>query len=193
MWISLDGNIGSGKTTIANKFKEIGYIVFFEETHKWEEDGWIQKYYQNIDKYAGYFQLRIILSHLSISKKIKEIQSNNPNAIIITERSFFSSQEVFGKMLLDDKILEDMIFKLCGEFKDLLFDEPDLFIYLDCSPQECINRIEKRNRKGESNISLDYLEKVDRAYQTFIKEHSSIVIKSHGEIDDIFNNIIEKI
>jgi deoxyadenosine/deoxycytidine kinase len=33
-------------------------------------------------------------------------------------------------------------------------------IYLKCSPELCLERIKKRNRKGEEGITIDYIKKV---------------------------------
>lgn len=41
-------------------------------------------------------------------------------------------------------------------------------VYLKCSPELCLQRIKKRNRKGEESISIDYIQKVHERHEAWI-------------------------
>ena len=44
----------------------------------------------------------------------------------------------------------------------------DGIVYIDADAEVCYNRIKKRSRDGESNISLDYLEKCKKYYDDWL-------------------------
>ena len=72
MIISIDGNIGSGKSTILYDIKKnlnkTDYSFIFENLEVYNT--WIKLYYQNMNKYALGFQMEVLLSHLLNKKKM---------------------------------------------------------------------------------------------------------------------------
>ena len=111
--ISIEGNIGGGKTTLLAEIKKIWadkQIIFVREpVDEWEkikdQQGLsiLEKFYENQEKYAFSFQMVAFISRL---KLLKEAVENNPNAIIITERSLYTDKLVFAKMLYDSNKIE---------------------------------------------------------------------------------------
>ena len=112
--ISVDGNIGSGKSTLVNhlrkKYEDSKMVCFLDEpVDDWkkivDEDGVdiLSKFYGDTKKYAFSFQMMAYISRIAILReKIRE----NPEKIIISERSVFTDRNVFAKMLYDDKMIE---------------------------------------------------------------------------------------
>ena len=113
--VSIDGNIGSGKTTGKAKLreyimsfrkkKEDNSIVFVDEpVDDWanikSESGrpMLQLFYEDTKKHAFAFQMMAFISRLS---KLKDAIEKNPNSIIITERSLYTDKMVFAQMLRD--------------------------------------------------------------------------------------------
>lgn len=168
--ISIEGNIGSGKSTILNHLKDyyknktsIGSICFLDEpVELWntikDSNGVtiLEKYYSNIDKYAFSFQMMAYISRLSIFRKaIKQDYD-----IIITERSIYTDCNIFAQMLYDNKKIEEVNFVIYKKwFTEFLDDFPDInYIYIKAEPTISHKRVLKRSRQGES-IPLEYLEK----------------------------------
>ena len=166
--ISIEGNIGSGKTTLLaelkTRFGENKNIVFLKEP----VDDWatitdvngvtmLEKFYTNQKEYSFPFQMMAYISRLALLKNaIKE----NPNGIIITERSLYTDREVFAKMLYDSGFIELVNYKIYLKWFDTFAQECPVskIIYVNTDPKICFDRIKKRSRTGESNIPLDYLE-----------------------------------
>jgi hypothetical protein len=77
---------------------------------------------------------------------------------------------VFAKMLYDDKKIEqdeyDIYMRWFDEFAKEV--EPSCIVYFKASTEVCMNRIQKRNRPGESNISFDYLEECNRYHNEWL-------------------------
>jgi len=201
--ISIEGNIGSGKSTILKHLKEYfkttENIIFLQEpVDIWEtikdENGVtiLSKFYENQEKYSFAFQMMAYISRLSLLKNtIKE----NPTAIIITERCLNTDRYVFAKMLYDSKKIEEIEYQIYlkwfDEFCDII--QNSKMIYMKTNPEICYERIAKRNRTGESNISMDYLNGCHHYHEEMIKKINYTILEIDSNIDtDINKDIINK-
>ena len=164
--ISIEGNIGSGKSTILEYLKKKGNndIVFLQEPiSEWDKikddnnNTILTKFYENQKKYSFAFQMMAYISRLDILRKtIKE----NPNKIIISERSLFTDKYVFAKMLFDSNNMESVEYQIYNNWFNSLIDLAPLhkMIYLKTDPKVSFDRIIKRSRTGENNIPFEYIE-----------------------------------
>ena len=209
--ISIDGNIGSGKSTILTCLKSFFNnkkdIIFLDEpVSEWEKikdkDNItiLEKFYNNQSKYSFAFQMMAYISRLSL---LKDAIEKNPNAIIITERCLNTDRYVFSKMLYDNGKLEDIEYQIYLNWFDNFNYLQNIHktIYLKTDPDICHERINKRSREGESNISLEYLENCDKYHEdminNIIKENcliidSNIDIFENKEINNFWLKSIEK-
>ena len=178
MIISIEGNIGSGKSTLLKLlkeyFKDNSNIIFLQEP----VDEWnlikdnnnvtiLEKFYVDQKKYSFAFQMMAYISRLSlITKTINEF----PDAIIITERCLNTDRYVFAKMLYDSGKMEDVEYQIYIKWFDNFnyIINNTKTIYLNTLPNVCFIRINKRNREGESNISLEYLENCNKYHNDMI-------------------------
>jgi len=202
--ISIEGNIGSGKSTILNYLKDLYKdsieIIFLEEpVSEWSKikdknnETILEKFYNNQKKYSFAFQMMAYISRLSI---LKDTIAKYPNAIIITERCLNTDRYVFAKMLYDDEKLEDVEYQIYINWFDHFsyLQKIQKTIYLKTDPHTCYNRINKRNRDGESNISVDYLKSCNDYHENMINTISIndiLIINSNidTEKDSNINNI----
>jgi deoxyadenosine/deoxycytidine kinase len=175
---SIEGNIGSGKSTLlANLQKKFGSnkkIQFLKEpVDQWEticdENGvtMLEKFYTDQKKHSFAFQMMAYVSRLSV---LKEAMQTNEDTIIITERSLYTDKLVFAKMLFDSGNIEVAHYKIYLKWFDTFVkDFPvDFIIYVNAEPKICHERIVKRSRQGETNISLDYLENCHHYHEMMI-------------------------
>jgi len=166
--VSIDGNIGSGKSTLMGElelyFSDNKKIVFLKEpTEDWkcitDENGItiLEKFYENPTKYGFSFQIMAYISRLNI---MKEERKKNPNVIFITERSLFTDKLVFAKMLFDSGNIELINYRIYLQWFNTFADDFPVskVIYVNTEPEICHQRILKRSRSGESNIPLEYLQ-----------------------------------
>jgi deoxyadenosine/deoxycytidine kinase len=183
--ISIEGNIGSGKSTLLSHLKQSlsiqngQQVIFLQEpVDEWEsikdEEGntMIQKFYGNQVKYSFTFQMMAYISRLSLLKRSIE---NNPNAILITERSLFTDKFVFAKMLYDSKKIESVEYQIYLKWFDTFANDFPITntIYVKTDPTTCHARIIKRSRNGESSISLDYLNECHKYHENMMQAHSN--------------------
>jgi deoxyadenosine/deoxycytidine kinase len=180
--ISIDGNIGSGKSTLMGKLKDYfsnnKNVVFLKEpVDEWEtitdENGTtiLEKFYGDSTKYGFSFQIMAYISRLDVIRK--EIKKN-PHAIFISERSLFTDKLVFAKMLFDSGNIELVNYKIYLKWFDTFAEDFPVskVIYVNTGPEICHQRIVKRSRTGESNIPLDYLQNCHKYHNNMLDINS---------------------
>lgn len=206
--ISIDGNIGSGKSTLIKmlkeSFKDLNNIIFLPEPiDVWlkikdeSNENILSKFYKDQEKYAFTFQIMAFTTRMHI---IKQTLKNNPDAIIITERSVYTDKSVFAKMLYDEHKLDTiqyMIYQsMFYEFLDTTNDVSK-FIFLMSSPNKCHDRIQIRKRPEETSVSNDYLIKCHNYHQSWISTLTNkLIISGDDEFEfdeQIYNNIKNQI
>lgn len=174
--VSIEGNIGSGKSTLmANlkKYYEMNAddqtnILFLKEpVDEWEqivdENGvtMLEKFYANQEKYSFPFQMMAYISRLNILRNLLKTihQKSSVKTIIITERSLYTDKLVFAKMLYDSKKIEHINYQIYLKWFETFSEEFPVhkIVYVKTDAEVCHSRIVKRSREGETNIELDYL------------------------------------
>ena len=174
--VSLEGNIGAGKSTLlealaqrlGEQVSSVGstnWIFLREPVHIWDEirdsEGTtiLSKFYANPAKYAFAFQ---IMAYTTRLHELRRLLRENPQCRgVICERSLEADKHIFAKMLHSDGLIEDVMYNIYERF----FNEyEDMYkvsgiIYVDADPEVCHQRIIKRSRDGETNITLEYLTK----------------------------------
>ena len=115
--ISIEGNIGSGKSTIMKYLRHLknDQIMFVDEpVDEWlqitneENKNCLQLFYENKKKNAFWFQ---ILAYITRLRNLLEIIEKNNDKIIICERSIYTDHHVFAKMLYETGNIEEMEWK----------------------------------------------------------------------------------
>jgi deoxyadenosine/deoxycytidine kinase len=196
--ISIEGNIGSGKSTFLSYIREncSKEIIFVKEpVDQWEQirdsetnETMLQKFYKNQKMYSFSFQMMAFISRFSI---LRETVRQNPFAIIITERCLYTDKYVFAKMLFEMKNIEDVNYQIYNQwFEEFASEFPiNKIIYIKANPEICFERIKKRNRIGESEIPLDYLVNCHKYHEDMIEILSSTtdIIYIDGN-EDIYEN-----
>jgi deoxyadenosine/deoxycytidine kinase len=187
--VSIEGNIGSGKTTGKEKLKQYimqktsgDSIVFVDEpTDEWQtiqDDKGVpilENLYGDLKRFAFRFQM---MAYISRFKKLRDA-ARNPNVkIIVTERCLITDAHVFAKMLYDSKHIEEDEYQIYTRWFDEFAKEvePSCIIYFKASTDVCMNRIKKRSRPGEQEIQYDYLDKCNRYHDQWLIEDPTNLI-----------------
>jgi len=191
---SIEGNIGSGKSTLVDMLKQYlkksstADIIFVPEpVDVWETikddngETIISKFYADLNKYAFSFQMMAYISRISLLRKIIK---KHPDAILITERSVFTDKNVFAKMLYDDDKIEDVNYQIYLKWFDEFTNELPICnnIYVRTTPEICYERVIKRNRNGET-ISLDYLKNCNSYHDDWLLNNKNCILQLDGNVD----------
>jgi len=183
--ISIDGNIGTGKTTFINELKKknLPNVIFVDEpVELWtkicvNDETILEKFYEDQIKYAFSFQMMALISRIQLLKKAVK---DNPNAIIVTERSLYSDKNIFAKLLYDEGKIDPHSYQIYNLwFSEYIKELPKhKFIYLYSDPKTAHERIIKRSRNGEQNINIDYLINCEEYHKFWFEyDNSNLIAK----------------
>lgn len=199
--ISIEGNIGSGKSTLVEALchrveTTTSNITFVAEpVSEWDKiqdksgETILTKFYANQRAYAFSFQMMAYISRVS---SLRQAVRDNPDGIIITERSVQTDRNVFAKMLYDQGLIREVDYQIyLTWFEEFVNDLPIAgLIYVNTNPQICQMRVELRNRTGES-IPLDYLERCNKYHENWIENFPpERICEIDGNIDIKASNSI---
>ena len=198
MLLSIEGNIGSGKSKLLellkHLYKDNENVIFIDEpVSEWEtvkanDQNIIELFYQNKERYSFPFQ---ILAYITRLRKLLDALENNPDKTIICERSIYTDKYVFAKMLYQQDYINEIEWQSYNYWFDTFKDKTklDTIIYIQTDPSKCYDRIKKRNRSGESDIPLDYLEHCHNLHQKWLENNETEnIINFNGNIELTENN-----
>jgi deoxyadenosine/deoxycytidine kinase len=192
-YITIDGVIGVGKTTLAimlaEKFNGSNLLEVVEE------NPFLVDFYKDARRYAFPTQLFFLLSRYRQQQAI--LQQDLFHNILISDY-LFAKDKIFAYLNLEDRelFLYERIIKLLE--KDIV--KPDLTIYLKSSPERLMQNIQKRGRAFEKDISYDYIVSLNNAYNHFFNHYQDTILLTINttEMDfvnrsDDFEKIVQQI
>jgi deoxyguanosine kinase len=177
--ISLEGNIGSGKSTVLKELKRShpDWIFVDEPVNTWLElkngqgESLLEVFYKDKRRWSYTFQNAAVLHrYKKLLEALENQESSKPN-IIIMERSIFTDRMVFTQMLKAQEYLDELEWKIYDEWFQLIdsmLPHMDGYVHIDTNPHTCLERILLRSREGESIIPLQYLESLDQYHRKWL-------------------------
>lgn len=165
-FVTIEGNIGAGKTTLAHLLsKHYNARLILEE---FAENPFLPKFYESPDQYAFPLELFFMAERY---KQLKDLLQTKDMFQQIT-----ISDYLFTKCLLFAKVnLPAEEFRLYQKLFDIInpqIIQPDILIYLHTPVNKLQENIKKRNRQYEQGIPNDYLFSLQETYTQYIKQHN---------------------
>jgi len=174
--IAIEGNIGVGKSTFTRILQTYynNSTIVSEPIDIWMNiknksgENILGLFYKDIPRWAYSFQN---LAYLTRMIKIQDaVLTKSP--LIFLDRSLGTDKNVFEKMLYDDNKLTDIEHEMYNIWCDFYYKYVNNFqqryIYLRCKPETAYQRIQKRGRDEEKNITQDYLEKLHKYHEEWL-------------------------
>ena len=111
------------------------------------------------------------------------------------ERSPVSCISIFGQYLLDNNILSKDEQNICIKYNKEYGWIPDYIIYIQTDPINCFDRINKRNRNGESMISIEYLQNINALYNNLYcyDKKNIYIINGNDNYNEVYKNVFSTI
>lgn len=165
-FITIEGNIGAGKTTLSHLLsRHYNARLVLEE---FADNPFLPKFYENPKLYA--FPLELFF----MAERYKQLKD------LIQQKDLFQnitiSDYLFTKCLLFAKVnLPEDEFRLYQRLFEIIHQQliqPDLLIYLHTPVSRLQQNIKKRNRSYEQNIPDEYLFNIQETYTHYIKQHN---------------------
>ena len=181
-FITIEGNIGAGKTTLANLLsKHFNARLILEE---FAENPFLPKFYENQEQYA--FPLELFF----MAERYKQLKDLLQTKDIFQQVTI--SDYLFTKCLLFAKVnLPNEEFRLYQKLFDIInpqIVQPEILIYLHSPVNKLQGNIKNRNRHYEQNISNDYLFSLQETYTNYIKQHNIKTLFIDCSNADFVNN-----
>ncbi|MFT3903514.1 MAG: deoxynucleoside kinase [Niabella sp.] len=167
-FITIEGNIGAGKTTLATKLsKHYNARLVLEE---FADNPFLPKFYEKPDQYA--FPLELFF----MAERYKQLQE------LLAQKSLFQqvtiSDYLFIKSLLFARVtLSEDEYKLYQRLFDIIQQQiiqPQILIFLQAPVKKLQENIRKRQRDYEQKIPDEYLLSIQDTYNQYLKQQQSI-------------------
>jgi deoxyguanosine kinase len=181
-YIALEGPIGVGKTTLAQVLaRELNARLMLEEG---EQNPFLARFYEDPEKYAIPVQLYFLLTRYNQQRELMQ----RPLLERATVADYlFAKDRIFANLNLapDELVLYEQVYKLL----DSKMAKPDLVVYLLARIDVLAERLRRRNRDFERDISYEYLERVSTAYRDFFfyYDEAPLLVVDTSEIDFVNN------
>jgi len=162
--IAVSGNIGSGKTTLAEKLaKHYGWVPLYESV---DQNPYLRDFYEDMTRWAFHLQIYFLNSRFNQVHQIR--QSDKP---IIQDRTIYEDAYIFAANLHKSNHITDRDYQSYLDIFHSMINfvkPPDLLIYLKADIPKLVEQIQRRNRDFEFNIRLEYLRKLNEHYEEWI-------------------------
>ena len=193
-YIAIEGNIGAGKTSLANLLSDTFNAKLVLE--RFADNPFLPKFYEDKERYAFPLEMSFLADrYQQLSDDLAQFDLFKN--FIISDYYIFKSL-IFAQVTLpeDEYLLYRKMFNLI--YKEI--PKPDLYVYLYQNTDRLLENIKKRGRTYEQNIESEYLEKIHDGYKSFINTQDglNLLIIDVSEMDFVntpadYNFIINKI
>lgn len=167
MHIAVAGNIGSGKTTLTSLLsKHFSWDAHYEDV---DDNPYLNDFYNDMQRWS--FNLQIYFLNTRFNQILSFRRSGKT---LVQDRTIYEDAYIFAPNLhsmglMSTRDFENYftLFNMLGS----LIQPPDLVIYLRASVPTLVRQIQKRGRKYEDNIRLDYLKRLNERYEAWIESY----------------------
>ena len=169
-YLVIEGNIGAGKTTLAQMIsKKYGGNLVLEQ---FADNPFLPKFYENPAQYA--FPLEMAFLAARYNQLSHELSESELTGRITISDYFFTKSLIFAQ-----NTLQADEFNLYSQFFSIIYDKmpkPDLYVYLHKDTDLLLKNIALRGRSYESHITREYLDKITRGYLNYFNQQNDIAI-----------------
>lgn len=191
----VEGTVGCGKTTLAKFLAEKIQIKLFEELSNKDTTVLLDDFYKNQKRWSFALQVHFLNERFRMIKQINKEEKG------ILDRSIYGDK-IFAKMLHDDDKMTTEEYNTYDTLLSNMLEHvkpPHIMVYLQCSTNVAIERLNKRDRGIESDVPLSYWKNLNNKYEEWYDNYSeSDKMILNVDNFDVFNteqreNILNKI
>jgi len=165
--IAICGNIGSGKTTLAEKLsKHYGWHALFESV---EHNPYLRDFYEDMTRWAFHLQIYFLNSRFRQVNEIRESERTT-----IQDRTIYEDAFIFAANLRKSGHMTERDYQSYFDIFNSMISfvkPPDILIYLKADIPKLVQQIEKRGRDYEYSIRLDYLKNLNEHYENWMASY----------------------
>jgi len=168
MHIAIAGNIGSGKTTLTGLLaKHYHWEARYEDVN---DNPYLNDFYDDMQRWSFNLQIYFLNSRFSQVIEIRKQKNTVIQDRTIYEDAYIFAPNLHAMGLMSTRDFENYftLFQLMSSF----IQPPDILLYLRASVPTLVSQIQKRGRKYENNIRLDYLQRLNERYEAWINSYN---------------------
>lgn len=164
-FLAIAGNIGVGKTELTNRLSaELGWMVYYEPVI---QNPYLDMFYADMERWSFHLQIYFL------SERFKaQVEIGRSPLPFIQDRTIYEDAEIFARTLHEQGSMTEvdyLNYKALFEVLMSYIRKPDLIIYLKANPVTLMDRIARRGRESEKNITLEYITRLNRAYDGWMQ------------------------
>ncbi len=166
-YVSIEGNIGSGKTSLVDKLSsEFGAKQILEQ---FADNPFLPLFYQDPERYA--FSVELFFMTERYKQLQKDLSAGDLFQQYIFSDFFFTKSLLFARQNLAQE--EYKLFQMLFSVLSNTFTDPDILVYLHRDTEYLLSNIKSRNRPYEQEIEADYLIKIQNSYFEYLRNITS--------------------
>ncbi|MHA7056053.1 2-amino-4-hydroxy-6-hydroxymethyldihydropteridine diphosphokinase [Aquimarina sp. M1] len=169
-YLTIEGNIGAGKTSLANLIaQEFNAKLVLE---RFADNPFLPKFYKDMERYAFPLEMSFL------ADRYQRLQDDIGQFDLFKE-FVVSDYDIFKSLIFAQVTLQEDEFILYKKVFDIVYRDlpkPGLYVYLYQNTERLLENIKKRGRDYEQKIPAAYLDKINKGYLQFIKS------QSHGNV-----------
>jgi deoxyadenosine/deoxycytidine kinase len=193
------GPIGAGKTSILLAIRSCTQydprvLVYEEDTDEWQY--YLERFYADPASYAFLFQKEVEVHMHKLTKRLEQLSDEctaNPakTIVVFVERSPLDVLEVFLPLNRTRMSLGDY---QCLKHAMGIYASRQVWIAANyfivaCPLSTCMERIGRRDRKGEENIDSSYNANVIQLYDEMALKANARIIHNFGRSDALLSAV----
>ncbi len=181
VFIAVAGNIGAGKSSLTHLLSlRYGWKPFFESV---EDNPYLNDFYADMKRWSFNLQVYFLSNRFRSHKAITE----GPESVIL-DRVIYEDAEIFARNLYEIGNMEQRDYENYVALYEVMTEylrPPDLLIYLRANVETLVKQISLRGRDFEKSIKQEYLEQLNRHYESWMKRYKQgpLLIVESDELD----------
>lgn len=166
-FIAVAGNIGAGKSSLTRVLSDyFKWQAYFERV---DDNPYLADFYNDMRRWSFNLQVFFLSSRFDHHQAIEHAPHS-----VIQDRTIYEDAQIFARNLYEMGLMDQRdfdnyqaLFKLMTSY----LKAPDLLIYLRASVPKLVEHIQSRGREFESSIRIEYLERLNRHYETWVERY----------------------
>ncbi|HTR96544.1 MAG TPA: deoxynucleoside kinase [Candidatus Acidoferrales bacterium] len=163
-FLAIAGNIGVGKTELTNRLaNELGWVAYYEPVI---QNPYLDPFYRDMPRWS--FHLQIYFLGERFKAQVEIGRSSLP---FIQDRTIYEDAEIFARTLYEQGSMTEVDYVNYTSLFHCMVDflrKPDVILYLKASPETLMSRIARRGRESEKGIGIDYIRRLNAAYDDWM-------------------------
>jgi deoxyadenosine/deoxycytidine kinase len=166
-YVAIAGNIGAGKSSLTSILA--AYFHWEAVYERVDDNPYLADFYEDMRRWSFNLQVFFLSSRFAHQRTIEEASHS-----VVQDRSIYEDVEIFARNLAQMGLMDSRDFENYQALFGLMtgyLRPPDLLVYLRASVPTLVRQIQARGRDFETNIRIDYLERLNNHYEDWVERY----------------------